>query len=317
MAGGHSIQQHFSLLSPLSSCGIECSPRQVTNTTVQATTVETEPEVSIEVQHEPEQEQDEPSLMRTASVASSLRDHWSKTSLINSYSSSSSSSDSLLDRLADYERRRWLDASSAARLRQQITQGSDIDRSRVEEQLNRLKHAHRSKTSSDDASDQSPQPMSILHQGSNRSTRDLHVSWEDQCSEDDDDEQEQVVVPMTKKLILEPADLWTGAACLTESEMQELFVEMCFFARLGFVQPPCCLQCTYRESTKHKKKRSMKLDCRRWVVWRKDAQALLHPHRLDGNIVIVQCQAARRLLQGDRVEGRRWDAEGKQIVATN
>jgi hypothetical protein len=65
--------------------------------------------------------------------------------------------------------------------------------------------------------------------------------------------------------------------------VQQLFVEMCFFARLGFVQPPCCLQCTYKESILEKHLRSQhninpdgilvqpNRNCQRWVAWRKDA----------------------------------------------
>eukprot|EP00535_Pseudo-nitzschia_heimii_P003296 CAMPEP_0197180532 /NCGR_PEP_ID=MMETSP1423-20130617/5110_1 /TAXON_ID=476441 /ORGANISM="Pseudo-nitzschia heimii, Strain UNC1101" /LENGTH=229 /DNA_ID=CAMNT_0042630621 /DNA_START=105 /DNA_END=790 /DNA_ORIENTATION=+ len=45
--------------------------------------------------------------------------------------------------------------------------------------------------------------------------------------------------------IVSPRDL---ANILSEGTRSELFVETCFFARLGFVQPPCCMSCTYKEA---------------------------------------------------------------------
>jgi hypothetical protein len=140
------------------------------------------------------------------------------------------------------------------------------------------------------------------------------------------------------QFILEPSDLWTGAVRFDPQQIQELFVEMCFFARLGFVQPPCCLQCTYRDcndtsptptnnqqqhhrhhhpvatsSNSNNKHHNTARSCQRWVVWRKDANTLLHPNLLDGNVLIVQCQAAQRLLAGHQVDGCYWDAENKQV----
>ena len=89
-----------------------------------------------------------------------------------------------------------------------------------------------------------------------------------------------------------------------EKETTQLFVEMCFYARLGFTQPPCCLNCTYRESVHDT---AALLDCPRWLVWRHNANQLMHPCYLEDNIVIVQCHAARRLLAGETVEGYRWN----------
>jgi hypothetical protein len=143
----------------------------------------------------------------------------------------------------------------------------------------------------------------------------------------------------TPQFILEPSDLWSGAVQFDPRQIQELFVEMCFFARLGFVQPPCCLQCTYRDcndtsptptnnhqnhhrhpnacaaaAASNSSKSHNVRSCQRWVVWRKDANTLLHPNLLDGNVLIVQCQAAQRLLAGDQVDGCYWDAENKQVT---
>lgn len=82
---------------------------------------------------------------------------------------------------------------------------------------------------------------------------------------------------------------------------------MCFFARLAIVQPPCCLQCVYRESYHQE-------CCERWVVWRKDAKKLAHPDSLGDNIVMVPCWMAKRLTASGRsetVEGWKWDTEQK------
>ena len=110
--------------------------------------------------------------------------------------------------------------------------------------------------------------------------------------------------------IVEPKDL-CKTSDLSHAEIEELFVEMCFFARLGFVQPPCCLKCTYRESMKDAIPNTM---CKKWVVWRKSANFLLHPKQMDGNIVVVQCHTARKLLSGETVDGYVWDKTKKLLV---
>ena len=85
--------------------------------------------------------------------------------------------------------------------------------------------------------------------------------------------------------------------------IQQLFVEMCFYARLGFKQPPCCLSCTYREGVK----KSVRLhNCPRWVVWRKDVNINLHPSYLDGNLVVMRCSAAQSLSNGESLDGSSW-----------
>ncbi|GAX11401.1 hypothetical protein FisN_22Lh074 [Fistulifera solaris] len=119
--------------------------------------------------------------------------------------------------------------------------------------------------------------------------------------------------------ILEPEDLWNGAVDFDEQQLQELFVEMCFFARLGYAQPPCCLKCAYKE-TKGQDRANDRSGppghptCRRWVVWRKNADTLLHPNKLDGNILIMRCNVAQKLLAGKIVGGRRWNAEQRKVT---
>ena len=170
----------------------------------------------------------------------------------------------------------------------------------------------------------SHQPASILLKSNNNKSAESsyiqrnnrHVSWEDQESSRFEDELEEVLTDEqdVSSLILEPADIWRGAVQFTEQQLHELFVEMCFFARLGYLEPPCCLQCTYRESIN---KQVPNTDCNQWVVWRKNAQTLLHPNRLDGNILIVKCHVARKLMAGECVEGRIWDKEKKQVITEN
>ena len=111
-----------------------------------------------------------------------------------------------------------------------------------------------------------------------------------------------------KRLILDLSEMKISAynKPFNEKETKQLFVEMCFYARLGFTQPPSCLSCSYRESVKES---APLLDCPRWTVWRHNANQLLHPCYLENNLVVVQCQAARRLLAGETIEGCRWNAE--------
>jgi BRCT domain type II-containing protein len=54
--------------------------------------------------------------------------------------------------------------------------------------------------------------------------------------------------------------------------------------------------------------------CTKWVVWRKNAQTLLHPNQMGGNIMVVQCQAARRLLAGETIGPYKWDKNKKLLI---
>lgn len=121
--------------------------------------------------------------------------------------------------------------------------------------------------------------------------------------------------------IVDPSDL---VHVISESQISELFVEMCFFARLGFVQPPCCLQCTYKEATSTNKASSSSskmvvpnMNCKRWVIWRKDVKKPYNPdHFVDSSsVVVVQCNVARKLLAGETVgDGWKWDRVNKTLV---
>jgi len=110
--------------------------------------------------------------------------------------------------------------------------------------------------------------------------------------------------------IVTPKDI---SNCFTEDDISELFVETCFFARLGFVQPPCCLPCTYKEAMKSNKPL---LHCQRWVIWRKDATKTFDPtnENMRDNAIVVRCQSARKLISGRMIEGFQWDKREKKIV---
>lgn len=111
----------------------------------------------------------------------------------------------------------------------------------------------------------------------------------------------------TSEFIVDPKDV---SKQFSESQIEELFVETCFFARLGFVQPPCCLKCTYRESLKGA---VPKPHCDRWVIWRRDASHVLHPRTMGENTILVQCHAARQLLSGNAIDSYQWNATKKVL----
>jgi len=96
-----------------------------------------------------------------------------------------------------------------------------------------------------------------------------------------------------------------------------LFVEMCFFARLGFVQPPSCLKCVHQLRFGSSKKShlpavSCNSSCQRYVAWRRDASKLLHPNNLQENLMFVPCRYAQKLLLGEEVQGWKWHAKEKR-----
>lgn len=109
-------------------------------------------------------------------------------------------------------------------------------------------------------------------------------------------------------LIADAKDL---AQQLSEDQIQQMFVETCFFARLGFVQPPCCLKCSYRESLKEA---TPKTSCASWVVWRREAKHILHPHYMKKNAILVKCHVARKLLAGKLVDAHKWDEVNKVLL---
>lgn len=114
---------------------------------------------------------------------------------------------------------------------------------------------------------------------------------------------------LRNKSIIDPKSLRNK---FSQDQIANLFVETCFFARLGFVQPPCCLHCTYKESLKEV---TPNPECQRWVIWRRDAKTILHPNYVSDNAVAVQCHAARKLLAGKLVDYHKWDGSSKVLLA--
>jgi len=111
--------------------------------------------------------------------------------------------------------------------------------------------------------------------------------------------------------ILPPRDL---ANVLSDHAVADLFVETCFFARLGFAQPPCCMSCTYKEALKGN---IPNMDCSSWVIWRKNANRTFDPSNnanMADNALVVQCKTARKLVQGKMVEGYQWDSRTKMLL---
>jgi len=121
---------------------------------------------------------------------------------------------------------------------------------------------------------------------------------------------------------------------LDQEVVETLFVEMCFFARMGFAQPPCCLACAHavvkhdddtdgaqkdisdsekRKRRKEEEKKIMekRIDCKRLVLWRKDSKLILRPDNIDHNIMLVTCSAAKRMLQGEMMNNWKWDESNR------
>jgi hypothetical protein len=155
-----------------------------------------------------------------------------------------------------------------------------------------------------------------------------HVTWKDDGGvQVKDDDVDDAAGPLLSGSIVEPSQLWKSSSdSLNPSLLQELFVEMCFYARLGFVQPPCCLKCTYRHAhtttnnnnnNKEQTTSAASTACQQFVVWRKNATAVLHPGTLATNIVLVPCADAQKLLDGQVVSGYYWDAAKKRLQVTS
>uniref|UniRef100_A0A7S3Q0E1 Uncharacterized protein n=1 Tax=Chaetoceros debilis TaxID=122233 RepID=A0A7S3Q0E1_9STRA len=98
---------------------------------------------------------------------------------------------------------------------------------------------------------------------------------------------------------------------ISHEETQKIFVEMCTFARMGFVQPPTCIECAYSCSSCDENPK-----CDNLVVWRQNAgeKHNLQPKTLEGNILFVTCSTAQAWMRGDKVHGKKWDSKDKLLV---
>ncbi|KAL7553890.1 hypothetical protein ACHAWF_017232 [Thalassiosira exigua] len=119
----------------------------------------------------------------------------------------------------------------------------------------------------------------------------------------------------------EEAEAEGGGGAGKGLRMSDLFVTMCFFARLGFVQPPCCLRCAYRsagcgedEGDGSSPGAAADGPCGELVPWRRDAGIPLHPDMLEGNVVFVTCTTAKSLVNGDAYPSIRWDTRNRRLL---
>ena len=231
---------------------------------------------------------------------------------------------SLIDLVQEYEAAGWLSGKQAheySRLLQKHPESQEYVAKEIQKAVaNKKKEVASSSSAAAPAIAAAVKVKPILHSKTDDhqhvNSRQHGIIWEDDSTK--------------KKLLFEQGAAWIPI-CLEPSELKsvlkdddkvkELFAEMCFFARLGFVQPPSCLRCTYKEGMMEQQDTAAhaKMNpppCQRWVVWRKNADLLLHPDTLGDNIVIFQCHAVRKLLIGKQVEGCIWDTNQKQLVQT-
>ena len=165
-----------------------------------------------------------------------------------------------------------------------------------------------------------PHTINDSNSSNSNSHRNLVVRWEDDTATTTTTTQKKKPAPVVKEVLpvfLEAAEF--KSVLQDDAAIKEVFVEMCFYARLGFVQPPCCLRCTYQTKpwwTQIGPSSNAAAPCARWLAWRKHADRPLHPDTLGDDttgIVLVRCHAARRLLQGQPVAGRIWNGNAKRL----
>jgi len=139
--------------------------------------------------------------------------------------------------------------------------------------------------------------------------------------------QEEIVVTKTSKEVVHIIDVFVCSKLgIDYSLVSHLFVEMCFFARLGFLQPPCCLKCSFVNSVLSQKtgdqhRRTTAPHCHRYTVWREDCTVPLSRNTLSGNLLLIRCSDAQKLIVGDEVISTdqiwRWDFSKQRITRTN
>lgn len=71
-----------------------------------------------------------------------------------------------------------------------------------------------------------------------------------------------------------------------DNGIEEIFVGMMVFAKLGFSQPPCCLRCAHACSTGEGGE--VDVSCENFVLWRKKANILIQPNSMKENMVIMK-----------------------------
>ena len=132
---------------------------------------------------------------------------------------------------------------------------------------------------------------------------------ENRMPEQNDDEK----IPQLPNPVCTPAQV---ANTLSTKEMENLFIDMSFYARLGFLQAPSCLKCAYRDAhagTDYRDAIAAK-GCGRLVLWRKDTALPIHPDNMQTNSVVITCATAKALMRGEVVGGYRWDKNSQKMV---
>ena len=68
--------------------------------------------------------------------------------------------------------------------------------------------------------------------------------------------------------IIDPKEIQTS---ISHESLKVLFVEMCVFGRMGFVQPPSCIRCILAKKKKNLPNEFDNRQCKNLVVWRRNA----------------------------------------------
>lgn len=125
---------------------------------------------------------------------------------------------------------------------------------------------------------------------------------------EDDERMPQLPIP-----VCTPAQ---AANTLTRKELEHLFIDTTFYARLGFLQPPCCVKCAYDDARKgvHYMESFAEKGCGRLVLWRRDISLPIHPDHMQTNSVVITCDTAKALMRGETVGGVRWDKTKSALV---
>lgn len=103
---------------------------------------------------------------------------------------------------------------------------------------------------------------------------------------------------------------------LDRNDTERVFVEMCVFARLGFLQPQSCLRCVYNSVLQDKVSETIKdqVPCDRVIAWRKDANKKIDPENMKEILTFVKCRDAKEWASGRTAENMRWDQATKKLL---
>ena len=125
---------------------------------------------------------------------------------------------------------------------------------------------------------------------------------------EDDERMPQLPIP-----VCTPAQ---AANTLTRKELEHLFIDTTFYARLGFLEAPSCVKCAYRDAHAGKDCRDAiaAKGCGRLVLWRKDTALPIHPDNMQTNSVVITCATAKAFMRGETVACVHWDKDSQTLV---